>query len=112
MHGSALVQGSNEVSGILWRIERIPNLRCFASLNQIHKHQQHSNRNAGVGNIECRPMITSIKKIEKIDHLLIQNPVDQVPNSSAENQNQRNPNYFIFPGRLMKKYQDSNNGND
>ena len=112
MHGSALVQDSNKISGVLWRIGRISDLRCFASPNQIDKHQQHSNRNAGVGNIECRPMITSIEKIEKIDHLLVQNPVDQVPNSSAENQNQRNSNHFIFPGRLMKKYQNSNNGND
>ena len=57
-------------------------------------------------------MITSIKKVEEIDHLLIQDPVDQVPDRSAENQNQPNPNHFIFRRRLMKKYQNSNNSDN
>ncbi len=57
-------------------------------------------------------MITPIKKVEEINHLLIQDPVDQVPNRSAENQDQPNPNHFIFRRGLMKKYQNSNNGDD
>jgi hypothetical protein len=57
-------------------------------------------------------MVTPNKKVEEIDHLLVQDPVDQVPNRSAENQNQPNPNYFIFRRRLMEKYQNSNNSDN
>jgi len=112
MHGSTWAQGLNTISGTLWRIGRILDLRGSARLNQIRKHQQNSNGDTGIGDIECRPMISSIIKIEKIDHFLVQNPIDQVADRSAENQNQPNPNHSIFLRRLMKKYQNGNNGND
>ena len=57
-------------------------------------------------------MITANKEIEKVDHFLIQDSIDHIPNGSAENQDQPDPDHFIFLRRLMKKYQDSNNGDD
>ena len=57
-------------------------------------------------------MVTANKQIEEIDHFLIQDTIDHSANGATENQYQSNPDYFIFRRCLMKKYQNSNNGNN
>ena len=43
---------------------------------------------------------------------MIQDAIDHIPDGSAENQDQSNPDHFIFRRGLMKEYQNSNNGDD
>jgi hypothetical protein len=80
-------------------------------LKQIDHHQSHSDGNTGIRDVESRPMMIFVKKIQEIDHFPIKNTVDHITNRAAENQYQPKLHHFSVVRGVSEKSQYGNNRN-
>ena len=87
-------------------------MRYVTKADQVHKHHYNPNGNAGIGNIESRPMVTSHEEIQEVDHFLVQDTVNQVADGAAKYQDQRHLHGPSFAWSLMKKYENGYDGYD
>lgn len=66
---------------------RIPGAHNSTIKHQVFKNKQkNADKNSGICDIECRPVVGTEVKVEKINDKPKPDPVDQIPDSTAGNQ--------------------------
>lgn len=78
-------------------------------LKKVYEQKPNSNGDTGIRNIESRPVVPVIKKIKKVDHLMVKDAINEVADRATENQDQTHMHYSPVARSLMKKHKDRHN---